>query len=215
LSADSARGAPEAGPQERLALTGDNLPNVIQHLKERHPDRLEEILAALRSRVPRLDRVEAEVMPDGRLLLQLRDAPFEKPVIARFASDGTLKLLSYLTVLYDPTPPQLVGIEEPENQLHPRLLEGLADECRAASSRTQLLVTTHSPYFVNGARAEEVWGLSRDAHGYTQVRRAQQMRGIADQVAQGARLGDLWMEGFFEDGDPLVNAGGSRVQTAR
>ena len=61
-------------------------------------------------------------MPDGRLLLQIKDAPFSHPVMARFASDGTLKMLAYLVLLYDPAPPPFIGIEEPENFLHPRLL---------------------------------------------------------------------------------------------
>ncbi len=78
--------------------------------------------------------------------MQIKDAPFKRPVLAKFASDGTLKMLAYLTVLYDPMPPQLVGIEEPENQLHPRLLPELAEECRKAAERTQLMVTTHSPF---------------------------------------------------------------------
>ena len=60
-------------------------------------------------------------MPDGRLLLQIKDAPFEQPILAKFASDGTLKMLAYLTLLYDPKPPELIGIEEPENHLHPGL----------------------------------------------------------------------------------------------
>jgi predicted ATPase len=122
LIADSTRGIPEAGPQERLSATGDNLPNVIQYLKEQHPDRLARILEIMRQRVPQLEKVDASMMADGRLLLQIKDAPFVEPILARFASDGTLKILAYLTVLHDPDPPQLVGIEEPENHLHPRLL---------------------------------------------------------------------------------------------
>jgi len=146
LNADSTRGFPEAGPQERLSETGDNLPNVIQYLKEQHETRLDQILKILSNRVPRLEKVDSEIMPDGRLLLQIKDAPFDRPILAKFASDGTLKMLSYLTLLYDPEPPQLIGIEEPENQLHPRLLPELAEECRHATARTQLMVTTHSPF---------------------------------------------------------------------
>ncbi|HRE19171.1 MAG TPA: AAA family ATPase, partial [Rhodocyclaceae bacterium] len=90
----------------------------------------------LRERIPRLERVDAEPMQDGRLLLKIKDAPFEQPVLAKFASDGTMKMLAYLTVLYDPEPPRFIGIEEPENFLHPRLLPELAEECRAASDRS-------------------------------------------------------------------------------
>jgi predicted ATPase len=149
-------------------------------------------------------------MQDGRLLLQIKDAPFERPIMAKFASDGTLKMLSYLTLLYDPEPPQLIGIEEPENFLHPRLLPELAEESRKAATRSQLLVTTHSPFFVNSLRPQELWILYRDENGYTQARRANDMRGIPDFIAQGAKLGHLWMEGHFEVGDPLVNFGGER-----
>jgi predicted ATPase len=214
LSADSTRGSVEAGPQERLSPTGDNLPNVIQYLNEQHPDRLAEILKTLTERVPRLEEVTAEVMPDGRLLLQIKDAPFEQPVLARFASDGTLKLLAYLTVLYDPDPPQLVGIEEPENYLHPRLLPELAEECRQATARTQLLVSSHSPFFVNALKADEVWVLYRDERGYTQARRAADMQGIPEFMSEGALLGSLWLEGHFEVGDPLIRSGGPKTLAA-
>jgi predicted ATPase len=151
-------------------------------------------------------------MPDGRLLLQIKDAPFDRPILAKFASDGTLKMLAYLTLLYDPEPPQLIGIVEPENQLHPRLLPDLAEECRDATARTQLMVTTHSPFFVNGLRPEELWVLYRDEQGYTQAQRAADMVGIKEFMEEGAQLGYLWMEGYFEVGDPLTASGGSKRQ---
>lgn len=216
LSADSARGQPEAGPQERLTKSGDNLANVIQFLAEQHSDRLERIFEILRQRVPRIERVLAETMPDGRLLLQIKDAPFSHPVLARFASDGTLKMLAYLLLLHDPAPPPFIGIEEPENYLHPRLLPELAEECRAAVASTQLLVTTHSPFFLNGLRPEEVRVLWRDDQGYTQGLRACDIAGVKEFVAKGALLGHLWMEGQLGVGDPLVNQGApTRPQVAR
>jgi predicted ATPase len=207
LSADGGRGQPEAGPQERLTKTGENVANVIQHLAEQHPDRLERIFQVLRQRVPRIERVLAEPMQDGRLLLQIKDAPFEHPILARFASDGTLKMLAYLVLLYDPDPPPFIGIEEPENFLHPRLLPELAEECRAATARTQLIVTTHSPFFLNALRPKEVRVLWRDEHGYTKAQRASELPGVAEFVEQGALLGHLWMEGQLGVGDPLVNQG--------
>lgn len=210
LSIDSTRTQPEAGPQERLSKGGENLPNVVQYLKERHPDRLEQIFSVLRERIPRLERVEAEPMPDGRLLLQIKDAPFEQPVLSKFASDGTMKMLSYLTVLYDPEPPRFIGIEEPENFLHPRLLPELAEECRAASEHSQLLITSHSPFLLNAMRPEEVRVLYRDEQGFTQALRACDIEGIPEFMRAGASLGYLWMEGHFGAGDPLVNQGAPR-----
>ena len=207
LSAEGARGQPEAGPHERLTRTGDNLANVIQYLSERHPERLERIFETLRRRVPRIERVVADTMQDGRLLLQIKDAPFDHPVLARFASDGTLKMLAYLVLLHDPEPPPFIGIEEPENFLHPRLLHDVGEECRAASARTQLLVTTHSPHFLNAMRADEVRVLWRNQNGHAQTRRVDEFRGVSEFMEAGATLGDLWMENQFKGGDPLTNQG--------
>jgi len=207
LSIDDARTQPEAGPKERLSKTGDNLANVVQYLAEQHPGRIEEIFQVLRQRVPRLDRVIAEPMPDGRLLLQIKDAPFEQPVLSRFASDGTLKMLAYLVVLFDPDPPHFIGIEEPENFLHPKLLPGLAEECRRATERTQMLVTTHSPFFLSGMKAEEVRLLYRNDQGFTETLRVADQPKVLAMLGAGASLGQLWLEGHFEAGNPLVNAG--------
>ena len=207
LSADAARGNPEAGGEERLSPTGDNLANVIQHLHDQHPERLAEIFEILRRRVPRIEKVVPEILPDSRLLLRFKDAPFTTPVLSRFASDGTLKMLAYLTLLHDPAPPKLIGIEEPENFLHPRLLPELAEECRAACARTQLLVTSHSPFFLDAMQPNEVRVLWRDDAGYTRAQTVSGIGGIKEFMDEGARLGDLWMEGHFGAGDPLVNQG--------
>lgn len=208
LSIDETRAQPEAGPQEHLSKTGANLPNVIQYLKEQHPERLERIFDALRKRVPRLDSVVAEPMMDGRLLLQIKDGPFDQPIQSRFASDGTLKMLAYLTVLFDAAPPQFIGIEEPENYLHPRLLPELAEECRAATANSQLLITTHSPFFLNAMQPEEVRILYRDESGFTKAVVASDVPGVRDFVDSGASLGHLWLEGRLGYGDPLVYSGG-------
>ena len=207
FSVESARGQPEAGPQELLSETGDNLANVIQYLSERHPKRLKRIFRALRRRVPGIDRVTADTMADGRLLLQIKDTPFKRPIMARFASDGTLKLLAYLVLLHNIEDRPFIGIEEPENFLHPRLLNELAEECRRACEKTQILVTTHSPFFLDGLRAREVRVLWRDENGHTQVERAADMQGVPEFMDNGALLGHLWTEGVFGVGDPLTRHG--------
>jgi predicted ATPase len=206
LSAEAARFQPEAGPQERLNRSGDNLANVVQYLAERHPERLESIFQQLRLRVPRIEKVLAESMADGRLLLQIKDAPFASPVLAKFASDGTLKMLAYLVLLHDPKPPSFIGVEEPENFLHPKLLRGLAEECRVASERSQMLVTTHSPEFLDGLFAREVRVLSRNPDGYTEAVPASLIPRIPEFIEAGASLGELWLEGRFGPADPIASS---------
>lgn len=203
LSVEAMRGLPKAGPQVRLSPTGDNLANVIQYLGEREPERLHSIMNALRKRVPHLADVFTEEVGDGRLLLQLKDGPFDRPFLAKFMSDGTLETLAYLVLLRHPVPPPFIGVDEPEIHVHPRLLLGIAEECRKASANSQLLIATHSPIFVNGLRPEEVWILYRNQRGYTEAKRAADITGIPEFTEHGGLLGDLWLEGQFRVGDPL------------
>ena len=207
FSVDRAREESWEKPQERLNKTGANLANVIQHLKERQPKHLKRIFESLSKRAPRVEEVRADPMPDGRLQLQFKDSPFERPIMARFASDGVLKMLAYLVLLRGRKSPPLIGIEEPENLLHPRLLYELAEEYRAASEWAQLVVTTHSPSFLDALRPEEVRVLWRDEHGHTQVERTADLRGVQAFMDNGAMLGQLWTEGHFGVGDPLTRHG--------
>lgn len=206
LTVESARGAPEAGPQERLSASGDNLANVLQFLQDQNPERLRAIFDRLSARVPLLERVITEPLPDHRLLMRFKDRPFDDAILARYASDGTLKLLAYLVILTDPDPPQFIGIEEPENFLNPRLLRTVAEECIVASARTQLMVTTHSPEFVNALEPRAVWVLARDESGFTRARQASTIPGVLELYDEGEELGRLWMQNAFEQ-IPLFETG--------
>jgi len=86
----------------------------------------------------------------------------------------------------------------------------VSEECRGAAARSQLLVTTHSPFFVNGLRPGELWVLYRNEKGSTRARRSPDMEGVEEFVNYGAKLGHLGMECYFEVGDPHINSGGEK-----
>ena len=147
--------------------------------------------------------MEAKDTEEGRILLKFQDGAFEDPFLARHVSDGTIKMLAYLTLLYDPHPHPLLCVEEPENQLYPRLMTELAEEFRSYAQRGgQVFVSTHSPDFLNALELDEVcWLVKRD--GYSDIHRAKDNEQIAAYMAEGDQLGYLWKQGFFDGVDPL------------
>ena len=192
-----ARPSAEAGYAEHLSTRGDNVALVAQYLYEYHPDRFQEILNAMRWRVPGVTSVEAKSTDDGRLVLRFKDGSFKDPFIARYVSDGTVKMFAYLVLLYDPKPHPLLAIEEPENQLYPELLQELAEEFRAYAKRGgQVFVSTHSPDFLNGAELEEIFWLVKQGGFSTAVRasRSENLRSLV----QGEMPGSLWRRNLFD-----------------
>jgi len=198
-----ARPERESAYAEHLSEQGENLALVTEFLYKRHPDIFKKIIKKLKQRVPGISEVDSKITEEGRVLLRFKDGDFKDPFLARHVSDGTIKMFAYLVLLHDPKPHPLLCVEEPENQLYPKLLAELAEEFRDyARKGGQVFVSTHSPDFLNGCELEEVFWLKKEK-GYTLVRRASEDKQIREYMNDGDKLGYLWRQGFFEGADPL------------
>lgn len=197
-----ARPEVEAGYAEHLSREGENLSLVVEYLYKNHPEIFKQVLARLQACVPGITQVEAKTSDEGRVLLKFQDGAFVDPFLARYVSDGTIKMLAYLVLLFDPTPHPLLCVEEPENQLYPSLLWDLAEEFRAYAHRGgQVFVTTHSPDFLNAVALDEVFWLVK-INGYTTVQRASDDAQLKACVQEGDQLGYLWKSGLFAGANP-------------
>ena len=69
---------------------------------------------------------------------------YKNPIPLEGASDGTLRLVAYYTLLNQPELPSLIAIEEPERNLHPGALHDIAAVLERIAERSQVIITTHS-----------------------------------------------------------------------
>lgn len=197
-----ARGIEDAGYAEHLSTRGDNLALVAQYIYENHPAIFDTILQKMHQRVPGISNVKAETTIDGRIVLKFQDGSFRDPFIARYVSDGTIKMFAYLILLHDPSPHPLLCIEEPENQLYPSLLGDLLEEFRLYANRGgQVFVTSHDPDLINAAKPEEVFWLVKE-DGYTTINKASDDLMIMALVKEGDKLGYLWRQEYFTNSNP-------------
>jgi predicted ATPase len=200
---DAARRLPPAGAQKHLDKTGENLANVIQYIERVHPDRFARILNQIARKIPGIKAISHERSADGRLLLKFNESGYGDPFYQQSMSDGTLKMLTYLVLLEDPEPSAFIGIEEPENGLYHKLLEQLAREFRGHAGdehgKTQFLITTHSPYFVDALSPEQVWLMEKNDAGHSVVRRTAEVPTIAELIEEGIPLGALWYSNHFDE----------------
>ncbi|MBU2572819.1 MAG: AAA family ATPase [Elusimicrobia bacterium] len=197
-----ARPSRDAGVAEHLSTRGDNLALVARHIYENHKDLFGQILEKMKRRVPGVKNVQAVSTEDGRMVLKFHDGSFKDPFIARYVSDGTIKMFAYLVLLHDPKPYPLLCVEEPENQLYPQLLTELTEEFRDYARRGgQVFVSTHSPEFLNHIKLEEIYWLGKDK-GYTKIYKASESKLLVNLVKEGDTPGALWKQGLFEGADP-------------
>ena len=194
---DAARERQEAGYSEQLSRSGDNLSAVTKYIYDNHPEVFRVIIEKMKERVPGIESVEAQETEDGYVVLRFQDGKFENPFSAKFVSDGTIKMFTYLVLLHDPEQHALLCIEEPENQLYPELLEELAEEFRIyANTGGQVFVSTHSPDFLNSVRLEEIYILEKE-NGFTEIHKASDNPLAASLVKAGDLPGALWKQGLL------------------
>lgn len=196
---NDSRNVTDIGISEHLSQTGDNLAQVTKYISENYPKIFKTILENLPKRIPGINKVEAKETEDGRIVLKFQDENFKDPFIARYVSDGTMKMFAYMVLLYDPEPHPLLCIEEPENYLHPDLLVELAEEIREYSKRGgQVFVSTHSPDFVNAVNIEELFFIEKRTGGFSIIKSAKSDKMVSLLYHDGNKLGWLWRNRYIK-----------------
>lgn len=144
-------------PSPTLAEDGSNLSAVLFSLVSEHPAAWGELETLLRSAVPGF--LSLAVKPrggPGTVMGIWREQGLKDELTLADLSDGTLRFLCWAALCLSPNIPPLICIDEPEIGLHPRVLPVLAGALRLASARSQILVATHSPYFLSQFQLDEI-----------------------------------------------------------
>ena len=180
-------------PNHHLAEDTSNLGLVLSRLR-RTPAAKKRLLNAARKLYDGVTDFDVFV-EGGTVQVFLEEDGIMVPAVR--LSDGTLRYLCLLAILCHDDPPPLVCIEEPELGLHPDIMPTIAALLREASTRCQLIVTTHSDVLVDALTEEPESVVVCEKHGgRTQLRRLSK-----DDLTQWlARysLGELWMKGELE-----------------
>jgi predicted ATPase len=178
------------GRTDRLEEDFSNLGLFLNHLRRKPPTK-RAVLSHLRDLYDGLDDFDVSV-EGGTVQVFFTEGDFTIP--ATRLSDGTLRYLCLLAILCDPEPPPLVCLEEPELGLHPDMLPRIADLLKDASTRTQLIVTTHSDVLVDALTDHpEAIVVCEKHQGATTMTRLDPDR-LAGWLTQ-YRLGELWTRG--------------------
>ncbi|MBC6426265.1 MAG: AAA family ATPase [Ekhidna sp.] len=202
LRIDAAQSIPDTGISQHLSTTGDNLSQVTKYIYEHHRDIFNSIIEKMKSWIKGIEDVKAAETEDGRIVLKFQDGSFKDPFIARYVSDGTIKMFAYLILLNEPEKHPLLCIEEPENYLHPALLWELVDEMREyAKKGGQIFISTHSPDLVNALALHELFWMVKEG-GFTHIKRAKDDIKVGNLVAEGDQLGYLWNQGYLIGSSP-------------
>lgn len=192
-----------ADHEPRLAADGRGLPLVLDHVLgtdraafdaiERELQKAVPYVKSIRLKSARVSLPNGGTTPGKALFFELHPGGFEIP--ATSASQGVLLFLAYLTLAHVPTAPSILLIEEPENGIHPRQLQRVAEHLKrltAGEHAAQIVTATHSPYFLDFVPPEDVLVFGRKDSGETVARPLLSLAGVRERLDSGFSLGEMW-----------------------
>jgi len=205
FDAPAIAGPATVGGKLELESNGSRLAAVLDGLRDKAPDRFDAINAELGRWLPEFDHILFDPRKGSKAIaLRTREGHYKIP--ATDLSQGTLIALAILTLAYLPKPPPVVGLEEPDRGIHPRLLRRVKDaiyrlsypeSCGESRDPVQVIATTHSPYFLDlfKEHLDEIV-ICEKTDQEVQFKRASELPNI-DEILGDAPLGEAWYTGIL------------------
>ena len=172
---------------------GRNLGGTLHALSRSSPETLERIVGVTRAIVGLPSHIEPRES-ENRFYFVQHEPGLQFPVHQMGVSSGTLRMLALMTALHSEPGTNLIGIEEPENYVHPTALSAFLNHLRDVQDRIQFMVTTHSPLLLDFLNAPEaVRVVRRDKHAGTTVEEQEDPEGVRKALeASGFGLGEFY-----------------------
>ena len=151
-----------------IGSMGQDLAAFLNTLQARNKRQFESVEKSLHTMIPSITGIDVSVNELGEVELELREG--EKRISARVLSEGTLRILGLLALVGAEVPPGLIGFEEPENGVHPRRIQRIAQflETRMLLEDIQFIVTTHSSLLPDLVSPESLY-VCRKINGNTEI----------------------------------------------
>lgn len=183
-----------------LSASGDNLPLVLDNLIQKKIVFEDIINEAMKSILPKSHRLRP--FRPGRLSLTVQwyFEDIKEAFYLNEMSDGTVRMLCWATILHSPLLPSLIVIDEPELGLHVSWMPILAEWIKKAATKTQIIITTHSPDLLDHFtdRLENVLCFYSENRTHFSVKSLSKEL-LEPKLEEGWQLGDL-----YRVGDPSI-----------
>lgn len=176
-----------------LEENGSNVASVLNSILRTKENR-KKLTTLLNEFLPFVDGITIENNFDKSFSYKVQEKFSNKSFHANFLSDGTVSLLAIIIALYFEELSNVIILEEPERNIHPKLLSSLLESAEDVSEEKQVIITTHNPEFLKHAKIDNVRLVQRDADGYTLISTPGNSEAVRCFVENDLGLDDLFLQ---------------------
>ena len=206
IDAQKAAGTVLLKKRTELDQFGHGLTVVLDQMRDQSPERFQALNEEFARWMPEFDCILFDTPTDGNRAIVLRTTKGGHRIPATDISHGTIFALTILTLAYLPSPPPIIGVEEPDRGIHPRLLRNVHDALHRLShpadfgdtrQPVQVISTTHSPYFLDLFKDHPEEVVVAERRGLEAKFERLTDRPDFKEILGDAPLGDAWYTGVL------------------
>lgn len=178
----------------KLLPNGENLSHLLNYLNGNHTDSYDKIIELLRNVNTQFRDLVFSQPTGSKTLLALKEKNLARAITVEHISDGTLRFLLLLSILYNPNRGKLICLDEPEIGLHPDMIQMIGEGIKyAAQDGTQMIVATHSPLLLNCFELEDLRIFEKNENNITTISRKSE-EDFAEWEGEFL-VGQMWLRG--------------------
>jgi predicted ATPase len=181
-----------------LSENGANMASVLQNILRTKENR-KKLTSILNDFLPFIENISIESNLDKSYSYKLKENYSNRSFYANFLSDGTVSVIAIIIALYFEERSNIIILEEPERNIHPKLLFNLLSSAEDVAKEKQVIITTHNPEFLRHAKIENVRLVIRDSEGYTLIKSPETSSIVQCFLKNDLGLDDLFLQDLGED----------------
>lgn len=176
-----------------LEENGSNLASVLHNIL-RTKEKRDKLTTFLKAFLPFVNGISVENNLDKSFSYKIQENFSNRAFHSNFLSDGTVSVLAIIIALFFESMSNIIILEEPERNIHPKLLSNLLESAEDVSEEKQVIITTHNPEMLKHAKIDSVRLVQRDSDGYTLVSTPGDSETVKHFMKNDLGLDDLFLQ---------------------
>lgn len=184
--------------RKNLEVDGSNLAAALQ-IVLKSKEKYNKFIGLLKNALPFINKISVEQNYDQSYSYKIAEDYSTKSFYSNFLSDGTVSIIAIIIALYFEEKSTIIIIEEPERNIHPKLLSTVVQMAKDVSKNKQVIFTTHNPEILSNADLENIRFVQRDKQGYSVVTSPADSDRVKAFINNELGLNDLFLQNLLGD----------------
>lgn len=172
---------------------GSNIAFVLRDIL-RNKSNKKKFVSFAKDVLPFFEEINTNDNFDKSISYKIKENTSSKSYYANFLSDGTVNIIALIIILFFDTDKGLIIVEEPERNLHPKLMDRIVQMATSTIETKQVIFTTHNPEILKYVDMKNIQYVCRDKEGYTRIKKAVELENVKMLLSDEIRIEDLFID---------------------